>query len=78
MRKCHYIHDKEAGKVWIPGCMGGTYGPEFCYCKRNEPTTYKGFEKQEYNRILTEKNEQIRELEKENAMLWRIIGKIRK
>lgn len=32
---CHYIRDKEAGRVFLPGCMGGAvYGPYGCTCEK--------------------------------------------
>lgn len=66
MRKCHYIYDKEAGKVLIPGCWGSAvYGPHACNCYPVKVPT----EKQLYKKY-------IRELEKENARLWRIIKRI--
>ena len=31
--KCHYINDKKAGRVLIPGCMGtAAMGIENCTC----------------------------------------------
>lgn len=33
--RCHYITDREVGRVLIPGCMGAAvYGPSQCTCKR--------------------------------------------
>lgn len=65
MRKCHYIHDKEAGKVLIPGCYGAMYGDmSLCTCRPEKIETEQSKEKK-----------LIKELEKENARLWRIIKK---
>lgn len=65
VRKCHHIHVDGVGKVLIPGCLGSAiYGPHACTCRPiNEPT-----ENQNDKKL-------IRELEKENAKLWRIIRK---
>ena len=31
--RCHYIFDKEVGRILIPGCMGAAvYGKEGCTC----------------------------------------------
>lgn len=39
---CHYINDKKAGLVLIPGCMGtAVYGIERCTCKSGN---YKSME----------------------------------
>ena len=74
--KCHYIYDKEAGKVLIPGCWGAIYGDmSQCTC-RSEITTFAQFEKKEYNKILNEKQSQIKELEKEVARLNRILKRV--
>lgn len=67
--KCHYIYDKKAGKVWIPGCWNGIYGPEHCTCR---------IEKQDYNDEDVKLKREIRELEKEVHRLNRIIKKLYK
>lgn len=66
--RCHYIYDKDAGKVHIPGCYGAAiFGEDHCSC---------------YNKGKIEPSEKsndkklIRELEKENARLNRIIKKL--
>jgi hypothetical protein len=58
---------KGVGKVHIPGCWGAAVnGESFCTCyfKRKDPT-----EKQKDKKL-------IKELEKENAKLWRILRKL--
>jgi hypothetical protein len=72
--RCRYVYDKEAGKVWIPGCWGGLYGPDGCHCS-NEPTTFAGFEKQKYNETVSSLKAQLNEVQKENSMLWRLFRK---
>ncbi len=35
--RCRYIHDKVAGRVFIPGCMGAAaLGPHACTCNARE------------------------------------------
>ena len=63
--KCHYIYDKQVGKILIPGCMGtAVYGVERCTC-RNESHSPKN-----------EKDVLIKELEKENARLNRVLRRV--
>lgn len=61
--KCHYTHDKEVGKVLIPGCMAVANSNDIndCCCVK----TYDQFEKERYNQILKSKNDEIKELEDE-------------
>ncbi len=75
--KCHYVYDKEYGKVHIPGCWAVVHSgdPKRCTC-RSFPETFQQFEKKEYTEKLLEKNRQIKELEQENARLKRIIKKL--
>ena len=40
--KCHYIHDKIAGKVLIPGCMGVAVHNDISYCTCS--STHKSME----------------------------------
>jgi len=77
MNKCHYIHDTDAGNVLIPGCwpVVHTGRMEECTC-RDYQMNFKQFEKKEYNDILTKQNLYIKELEKENAELNRVIKKL--
>lgn len=63
--KCHYIYDKKAGKVLIPGCFGtAIHGIWACTCRPKK------------EKEVDEKAVLIRELEKENARLNRIIKKL--
>ena len=75
--KCHFIYDKRCGKILIPGCMGvAVYGDmRRCTCR---PETFKQFEKKEYNEAMKNMKLQIKELEQENARLWRIIKRFQK
>ena len=37
--RCHYVHDKIAGRVLIPGCWGTTiHGIYACTCERGPAT----------------------------------------
>lgn len=75
--KCHYIYDKEVGKVLIPGCWDVVLSNDMSLCScRTEIKTFAQFEKQEYNKILNEKQSQIKELEKEVARLNRILKRV--
>lgn len=75
--KCHYIYDKKAGKVLIPGCMGtAAMGIENCTCRPGD--TFYQFEHERFTRITEEMQKDIRELEKENARLNRTIKKLLK
>lgn len=77
MRKCHYIYDKEIGKVLIPGCYGMLHTEDMSNCTcRDYPETFAQFEKKEYNIKLQELKLQVIELEKENSSLHRIIKKL--
>ena len=66
--KCHYIYEKLKGKVLkilIPGCWGSAvYGVHRCTCRRNR----KPKESKE--------TKLIKELEKENARLNRLLKKL--
>ncbi len=77
MNKCHYIYDKEQGKILIPGCWSvvNSNRMEDCNCHNAHPT-FKQFEKQEYNEALKAKNKYILELEKEVNQKNRIIKRL--
>lgn len=63
--RCHHVTEPDGQRYWIPGCWGGIYGPEGCYCyhEREKPPR-------------DERDRTIRELEKENARLNRLLYKI--
>jgi hypothetical protein len=78
--KCHYVYDKIAGKVLIPGCWSvinsdDTNDIKNCTCKDYSAETFAQFEKQIYRDILLEKNKEIKELERENDLLHKIMFK---
>lgn len=88
MRKCHYIYDEEIGKVLIPYCWSvvHTGKMEDCTCRNvsnPEDETFKQYENklyrnkiQQYINDKKELSKYIKELEKENASLQRIIKKL--
>jgi len=77
MRKCHYIYDKEAGRVLIPGCYSMLHTEDMINCTcRDYPETVKQFEKKEYNEKLKEQKDYISELESEVSRLNRILKRV--
>ena len=75
--KCHYTYDPEVGKVLIPGCMGtAAFGIHRCTCASNK--SFSQFEKEVYNKILEEKNQEITDLEKEIIRLNRVLKNLLK
>ena len=77
--KCHYIWDKKVGKIHIPYCWGAVmHGPAFCTCRDNLPDTFEAFEKKLYRDKLVEMQNEIKDLEKYNAQLQRVIKKLLK
>lgn len=74
--KCHYIYDKKLGKILIPGCISVSISNDMSRCTCINEITFNQFEKQRYNKILSEKQSYINELEKEIARLNRILKRI--
>lgn len=69
--RCHYIYDKEVGKVLIPGCYQAAMGGmDHCVCYHG--VTTKSLESERIKKLQNE----IKELERENARLNRIIKKL--
>lgn len=73
--RCHYIYDKKAGKVWIPSCWGGLYGPEGCNCGTTN-LSFTQFEKKLFNEKMAEVRKENNELQKEIFRLNRVIKKL--
>lgn len=79
--RCHYVYDKQAGKVLIPGCWGVAIHytdkqPMFwCSCT-DFPETFKEFERKTYNERVAELRREIKSLEKENARMNRVMKKL--
>ena len=75
--RCHYTYVEGVGKVLIPGCMGtAAMGIDNCTC-RTEISPAQ-FERERYNETVRELRAEIKDLEKENAYLNRIIKKLLK
>lgn len=76
--KCHYIYTEQGEKVLIPGCMAVAVSGcmEDCTCRSEK--TFAQFEREEYNKTVNALRREIKDLEKENANLNRIIKKITK
>lgn len=75
--KCHYVYDKEVGKVLIPGCWSVIHSDDMrdCTC-RGDSESFAQFEKKEYNKKLNEQAAYIKELETEIYRLNRILKRI--
>lgn len=66
--KCHYVHDKEAGKVLIPGCWSvvNSGDTEDCTCSYGgEDMTPAAFSRERYNREIEKRNAIIKDLREE-------------
>lgn len=74
--RCHYIYDKIAGKVWIPGCYGGIYGPLHCTCRPEIGSDE--YYKEEFNKEVGRLKKEVKELEKLYFQSQRIIKKLLK
>ena len=76
--RCHYVYDKEAGKVLIPGCWGTALSNDIGDCSCPAYTTFEGFERKEFNEKVNELKKEIQGLEKEIFRLNRILKHIYK
>lgn len=76
--KCHYIYTEQGEKVLIPGCMAVAVSccMEDCTCRSEN--TFAQFDREEYNKTVNALRRDIKDLEKENAYLNRIIKNITK
>ena len=73
--KCHYTYTENGEKVLIPGCIGtAAMGIEHCTCRSENPPAC--FERKRYNKTVNALRAEIKELERENACLNRMIKKI--
>lgn len=75
--KCHYTYTENGEKVLIPGCMGtAAHGDiSFCTC-HSEVESFEKFERNEFNVMISAKEETIRQLEKEVAYYNRQLKKV--
>lgn len=79
--KCHYVWGKEAGSVLIPGCWSVVISGDMndCVCRNDlSYSTFAGYERMKYNEEIKEKNTLIKDLERENSRLNRIIKNLLK
>lgn len=76
--KCHYIYTEQGEKVLIPGCMAVAVSGRMEDCTCRSEKTFAQFEREEYNKTVKALLSEIKDLEKENAYLNRIIKKITK
>lgn len=69
--KCHYVYDKQAGKVLIPGCWSVVMSDDIrdCTCSSGEDLTFAQFERERYNQELEKRNTIIKELRADNKYL---------
>lgn len=69
--KCHYVYDKQAGKVLIPGCWSVVMSDDIrdCTCSAGEELTFAQFERERYNQELEKRNAIINELRAYNKYL---------
>lgn len=76
--KCHYIYTEQGKKVLIPGCIAVAVSGcmEDCTCRTEK--TFEQFERERYNEKVKALQQEIKDLEQENAYLNRIIKKITK
>lgn len=66
--KCHYVYDKKAGKVLIPGCWSVVHSGDIedCTCRYgDEDMTPAGFARERYNQEIAKKNAIIKDLQEE-------------
>lgn len=68
--KCHYIVDKIAGRVLIPGCMAVAVSGDIerCTC-RDFDLSFSQFERKRYNDELQRRNAEIKKLRETNNYL---------
>ena len=58
--KCHFVYDKKTGeKLLIPFCYGSMHREDLECCTCSPTFTFHQFEKQAYNKKLTEAKEWI-------------------
>ena len=64
--KCHYVYDKEVGRVLIPGCWSVVMSNDIkdCTCTV-EPISTAGFERKRYNEEIRKRNAIIKDLRRQ-------------
>jgi len=74
--RCHFIWDEETKqKILIPGCYGSLHREDMkcCTCYVKTDKSAKQFEKEEYNKTVTELTERLEYLQNEYDKLIKII-----
>lgn len=69
--RCHYVYDKEVGRVLIPECWPVVHSGDIadCTCHANQNLGFRVFERDRYNSELQKRNAIIKELESEVSRL---------
>jgi hypothetical protein len=76
--KCHYTYDQKGKKHFIPMCLGTIYSFNKKDCCCPDPLTDHHFEKERYNKVLSEKNETISMMQSEINHLKKVIVHLNK
>ena len=64
--RCYYTYDEKTGeRVLIPECWGTVHSNDIRDCQCDKTVTVSQFEKKAYNEMLTAKNREIKQLQKE-------------
>lgn len=74
--KCHYIYTENGEKVLIPYCWPVVLSGDMSQCTCRTEKTFAAFERERYNKTVNALRAEIKELERENACLNRMIKKI--
>lgn len=76
--KCHYIYTEQGEKILIPYCWAVIHSGDMRDCTCRSEKSFRQFEREQYNETVRELRSEIRDLERENASLYRIIRKLTK
>lgn len=74
--KCHYIYTENVKKVLIPECWPVVLSYDMSQCICRDKKTFSDLERKEYNKTVKDLQDEIKDLEQENAYLNRIIKKL--
>lgn len=73
--RCHWSYT-EHEKFWLPACMSGIYGPEYCTCGDGNYPTFEAFERAEFRLKMERKEQEIKDLQQYIHAQNRIIAKL--
>lgn len=76
--RCHYTYTEEGEKVLIPECWPVVASGDIRDCICKDKITWEKFEKERYNKILAEMQEEIHTLQQENEYLTKLVEKLTK